>query len=402
MDREGGSDLFPMIAPPALPTFDLALRGYDRRQVDEYLDRVEHDLSVAQADRDAASTRIALLEKRLDELENELQAARHQLAEGARPTYAGLGRRVEQLLSIAEEEAERLRADALRDTAEERAAAGGLVQEAQKDADLASREFEAALELRRREAEQREAADRAKLDKQLTAAEKRIGDAEAAADARIAEAEDAAKTRIANARAESDRLVGEATDRSERLRKDAEQHATALVQAARHDVERIELEARSHAETIIAEARAEAEQGRIEHDREIAKLLRRRQDIHHQLTTLRHVLGTLPEAAGDEDDDLTLVTPTEETPDRPPGQAPPGGSSSPESPRETSGQRPPSAATAGQGPARKSPPAPTAPAETPVAKAPADETAPPGQAPRGQSPRNNQPRTSTSLRKTGS
>jgi len=303
MDSKGESDLFPMIAPPALPTFDLALRGYDRRQVDEYLDRLEHDLSVAQGDRDAASARIALTEKRLDELEAELQAARTELTESNHPTYAGLGKRVEQLLSIAEEEAARLRADAMRDTEEERAAAGTLVQQAQQEADKARREFEANLDARRRKAEQQEAEVSAETDKRLAAAEQQIADAEAAAE-----------KPLAAARTEADRLVTDATAHIERLRKDADQHATALLQAARHDVERVALEAKSKAETIITEARATAEQGRVEYDREIAELIQRRQSIREQLRALRQVVGTLPDA--DHEDDTTLVTPVEDKPDK--------------------------------------------------------------------------------------
>lgn len=327
MDREGESDLFPMIAPPALPTFDLALRGYDRRQVDEYLDRLEHDLSVAQGDRDAASARIALTEKRLGELESELAATRAQVTEGDHPTYAGLGKRVQQLLTIAEEEAERLRADAQRDTAEERAAAGTLVQQAQDEAEKARREFKSDLDARRHKAEQQEAEVAAESDKRLAAAElritdsdaaaeKRIAEAEQAATARIAEADNAAEQRLASARTEADRLVADATGRSERLRKDAEQHATALLQAARHDVERIDLEAKSQAETIVTEARTKAEQGRTEHDREIVELIQRRQDIRDQLKALRQSFGMLQVNELDEEDHTTLVTPPEETPSK--------------------------------------------------------------------------------------
>lgn len=312
MDHEREPDLLPMTATPALPTFDLALRGYDRRQVDEYLDRIEHDLAVAQADRDAASARIAASEKRLKVLDSELEAVREQLTESARPTYAGLGKRVEQLLSIAEEEAERLRADAARVLEDEREAAGDLLNEAQRRAEKADRELTAELAVRRREGEKQELAARAELDKRLTAAEKRIADAEIVAD-----------TRIAGAQTEADRLISEATTRAERLRTDAEQHAAVLVQAARHDVERIAVEAKAEAGTIIAEARVQAEQGRIEHDREIAELIRRRQDIHSQLKTLRQVLGTLPDEADDDNDaHPTLVTPPVDVPDRPTGPAP--------------------------------------------------------------------------------
>ncbi|MGB9378380.1 MAG: DivIVA domain-containing protein, partial [Mycobacteriales bacterium] len=163
-----------MIASPAQPTFDVALRGYDRRQVDEYLDRIEHDLSIVQAERDAAAVRMAATEKRMNELETQLREARHELEESGRPTYAGLGKKVEQLLTIAEEEADRLRADALRDTAAERAAAGGLVEQAQKEAEQARREFESTLEARRKKAEEQEAQFRTETERRRAAAEQQI------------------------------------------------------------------------------------------------------------------------------------------------------------------------------------------------------------------------------------
>lgn len=78
-------------------SFDIVLRGYERKQVDERLAR-------SSADRRAAAQRIGALERRVEELHVELQGAQRQAGESA-PTYAGLGARVEKILRLAEEEA---------------------------------------------------------------------------------------------------------------------------------------------------------------------------------------------------------------------------------------------------------------------------------------------------------
>lgn len=59
-------DLLPM--REAAPSFDVVLRGYDRGQVAETLERLDADLRVAIADRDAAVARAADLAGQLQAL----------------------------------------------------------------------------------------------------------------------------------------------------------------------------------------------------------------------------------------------------------------------------------------------------------------------------------------------
>ncbi|MDQ6875754.1 MAG: DivIVA domain-containing protein [Actinomycetota bacterium] len=283
MDDEAVPPLLRLSDPGALPSFDVARRGYDRGQVDEYLDRLEQSLAVAHSHRDAAQADRNTAVQRVAALEQQLSEARRKLTEGERPTYASLGARVEQMLRLAEEEAEQIRHAAVAHTNGARAQAETLFEQAQLRAAQAERDFEEALAERRRQAEEEGAEHRVQVEKRLQAAE-----------ARIAAAESVAQQRISGAQAEAERLVGEATARAERLRHDAEQHAAALVQAARHDGERLLVEARGEAEGIVTEARAQAERRRRENDVEIADLLRRRDSINEQLAALREVLGALP------------------------------------------------------------------------------------------------------------
>ncbi|MGH3182312.1 MAG: DivIVA domain-containing protein, partial [Streptosporangiaceae bacterium] len=106
-------------APPR--EFVTVMRGYDRHQVDEHIRQIEAE--VRQHREQAQAMR------------RELSEARRQIQEQERPTYSGLGARIEQLLRLAEEqatevvqaagsEASQIKAAATADAAELRAGAG--------------------------------------------------------------------------------------------------------------------------------------------------------------------------------------------------------------------------------------------------------------------------------------
>src|SRR5580658_10960062 len=71
--------------------FVTAMRGYDRQQVDEHIRQIEAE---GQRHREQAQA-----------MQRELSEARRQFHEQDRPTYTGLGARIEQLLRLAEEQA---------------------------------------------------------------------------------------------------------------------------------------------------------------------------------------------------------------------------------------------------------------------------------------------------------
>src|ERR1700759_4795565 len=74
--------------------FMTAMRGYDRQQVDEHIRQIEAD---GQKYREQAQA-----------MQQDLSKAHRQLREQERPTYSGLGTRIEQLLRLAEEQATEL------------------------------------------------------------------------------------------------------------------------------------------------------------------------------------------------------------------------------------------------------------------------------------------------------
>ena len=93
--------------------FAKVMRGYDQHQVDEHLKQV--DLEMRQHREQSQA------------LQQELNEAHRQLREQERPTYAGLGSRIEQLLRLAEEQATEI-------VAESRSAANELQAAAKVDA----------------------------------------------------------------------------------------------------------------------------------------------------------------------------------------------------------------------------------------------------------------------------
>src|SRR5712691_7365983 len=76
-------------APPR--EFVTVMRGYDRQQVDEHIRQIDAEV---RRHREQAQA-----------MQRELSEAHRQIHEQDRPTYTGLGARIEQLLRLAEEQA---------------------------------------------------------------------------------------------------------------------------------------------------------------------------------------------------------------------------------------------------------------------------------------------------------
>src|SRR5579862_5534555 len=74
--------------------FTVAVRGYDRQQVDRFLTELEDRARQGRQQAEAAR--------------RELARAREQFADQERPSYAGLGSQIEQLLRLAEAQATEL------------------------------------------------------------------------------------------------------------------------------------------------------------------------------------------------------------------------------------------------------------------------------------------------------
>src|SRR3954451_21874675 len=113
------TELIPLSGPGE--NFDVVLRGYDRGQVEEHVERLEAELRIAAADRDAAAARSADLASQLATSHAEVESLRVKLEQTGLPTFENMGQRIAGMLRLAEAEADAIRQKAVEDTASQRA-----------------------------------------------------------------------------------------------------------------------------------------------------------------------------------------------------------------------------------------------------------------------------------------
>lgn len=279
--------------------FDIVLRGYERKQVDDHLGRLN-------SERVAAAQRINALERRVEELHFELQNAQKQ--GDAEPSYAGLGARVEKILRLAEEEAQDLKVEAQASAEKDRkaaeAAAGQVRTQADEDArarrEQTRQEAAKLLEEARKEAAQvraeaanEAAAKRDEAEGILEAARAKAAQAAAEFEASLAKRREQAERDLAIRQEGAERHLKETSDQAEQLRVEAQKMREEAERRSRQMLETAQREA----EDIVAEARAKAERSRLEAERELAALTHRRDSINAQLSNVREMLATLTGAA---------------------------------------------------------------------------------------------------------
>lgn len=285
MDREHPTELTSLRA--TMGEFEVVLRGYDRGQVRETIERLDADIRIALADRDAAVARSSDLASQLSAMHAELESLRRKVASSQAPTFETMGERIAHMLRLAEEESAEIRHAALTDTAAMRA-------------ELATASEEA--EARRTEIEQSAASI-------ISAAEERaaagLAEAEEQAAATAADAEQRAATTLAEAQASRDELIstGEGAHkqanedfeislrarRSEASRTEAERHRSSTEEATRRVTE-----AKSGADRLIAAARADAERTLAAAQADSDRLQDLRERAVRQLRDVRALLDSLP------------------------------------------------------------------------------------------------------------
>src|SRR4051812_49609165 len=86
-------------------SFDVVLRGYDRSQVADTIERLEADFRIALADRDAAVARSADMAGQLSAPHGEIEALRRQGPPAPAPTVEKISERIQHMLQLAQGEA---------------------------------------------------------------------------------------------------------------------------------------------------------------------------------------------------------------------------------------------------------------------------------------------------------
>ncbi|MBM7805594.1 cell division septum initiation protein DivIVA [Geodermatophilus bullaregiensis] len=259
-------DLLPM--REAQHSFDVVLRGYDRHQVAETIERLEADIRVALADRDAAAGRSADLAGQLSAMHAEIEQLRRKAANAGPATFENMSERISHMLRLAEEEAADIRGAAEQDARalREHTAAE---ERAMLERQAASRaEVERMLAEARQNAEQIASKAQIRADELVTKAQEKVARLDAESQAR-------------RAKVEEDFEIAQRARRADAARTE-EERERASIQAARDRVAAAE----AHAAAVVGEAEASA-----------AAIRRIRDELTGRLAEARRVLSTLPDLA---------------------------------------------------------------------------------------------------------
>lgn len=263
------SDVLPMLNGGERG-FDLAMRGYDRDQVDRYMLRADEDLRVASGQRDAALARSADLAAQLSAVQAQLESLRRQLRIANETiTPENVDARIRHLVEAAQADASRLRTETEAKAEEVRSAMA-------EQAELMISESEAEAARIRAEADTEAAAVKAAADSSaarvLALAQTEADELLAAARAKCVEADEYHAQQVADADAhrafvESDIAWLAATAASERERLDAEAEA----ERARLDDARQQLDEESALERARLDSMHAATRERLDREAEAAR-----------------------------------------------------------------------------------------------------------------------------------
>jgi cell division septum initiation protein DivIVA len=202
------TDLLPNLSHE--DAFEMQMRGYSRRQVDEFIARCRSQI------RDLEQ-RLARSLDESEELRRDLATARQQ-ALGAKPAHEEVSERIAQILKLADDEARSQKAKADDDIAKQR-------EEAQQDVDRARAEAreqaERMLTAAQEQAERAITSARAEADKTLTAARNE-------ADHTTTEARQKSEAVLASAKAQAKKALDEATARATAIHDGAERRLNLL------------------------------------------------------------------------------------------------------------------------------------------------------------------------------
>lgn len=182
------NDLIPLHEP-----FDIARRGFDRRQVLDHLESLDGRIALIAADRDAALAQVAELSRVLDHLRREADEATAQVERILQEPMAKAGARIQRILQLVAEEAAEVKAHAEAEISASKARADQDIAELKARADdqitalraQASREAKSLLDQARRQCDQLESESAACRK----AAEQAIAQREAEANERIRNSE---------------------------------------------------------------------------------------------------------------------------------------------------------------------------------------------------------------------
>ncbi|MGN9843029.1 hypothetical protein ACTMTI_33390 [Nonomuraea sp. H19] len=245
-------------------TFEVVMRGYNRRQVHDYMIRTRNQI------RDLEE-RLARAIEQAEQGRIELAEARRRMVE-APQSYDDLSPRLAQILKLGEEEAAAKRSDA--------------------EAEAASVRDAAKSEADRLLTSSRETADKILTSAQAEA-ERRVNEATQAAERMLAQAGADAEEQLGAARAEAEESVREASAEAERLVSAAQSESEQLLQSANAQAEQLLTGARNEAESMLAVAQQRTATLDEQAGRRVEYLTNTHTEVVRRLNEISSVLGDL-------------------------------------------------------------------------------------------------------------
>ncbi|AOS62309.1 coiled-coil domain-containing protein [Actinoalloteichus hymeniacidonis] len=344
--------------------------GYNRAQVDEHLERLDTDLRILAADRNAALSQATDLARQLEATRAEVEALHSQVERLNQPptSLEGMSERLQRMLRLAQEEANEIRSRAETDVADIKARSEAEITELRNHYDRLIAENENRRQ--EMESEHRELLDKGRRDTERALAE---GQAEAtrlvteADRARKAADEESEARRI---KVDEDFEIAMSARRTDAMRALAEQEAHSKAEAERrvreatHEANRRLQEATAESHRRVREATEESNRRVSKAQNQVETLRKHRARLAEQVRTINGLLA----------DSLPLIQRFEEEGDAPwPHFAPPAPPNNPapvQNPQQSGptpsghpGQQAPAAASA---PAAPSAAAPASPANPPA------------------------------------
>ncbi len=275
MDRDNQPDIFP--SDGATHSFDVVIRGYDRAQVHDAVDRLDGELRVALADKDASSARAAELTSQLASVQVEVDAMRETAQAAAAPNFDSMGARISHMLKLAEEEANDIRRIAAEDKSRSQAEVKASAEEA------ARLRKEAKDEVQRMTVEAQDEARRV------------TEETKAAAAATVAEAQKQADDLNERARASAEQAEADSKARLAKIEEDFQLAQKARrAEAARVEQER-DRASRRDAQNRIEQAQRKSDDMVSAAELRVTGLDGQRAELHARLSKVRDILGGLPD-----------------------------------------------------------------------------------------------------------
>lgn len=284
--------------------FSIARRGYDQAQVDSHLRRLDAQVRMLAADRDAAVAQNTRLSRELDDARTRAEAMQQQVNRLAGPpqNVQGMSERLRSMLRLAEDEVAEMHAKADREVADQRRRAEeqarALIEEARARAEQTVADAEAhAAEAARRSAERDRGLDekQARVERELAELRERteteLAERRSTTERELAEAERTVTERITRADAEA-RESREQVEHDFRIAMD-QRRAEALTSlfaerdALEADISRREREAAERIRRDLDQAHADGEKIRSDARRDADETTAAARRRVEQLTELR-------------------------------------------------------------------------------------------------------------------